>query len=194
VSDPPDPPFLAERPTVRAAVEYAATMHTSQLREADRAPFILHPLEVAALLSGRDLDDEVVAAGVLHDVVENTPARTEDVEARFGPRVAAAVAAVTEDPRIGDYGERKAALRAQVAAAGPDAQAVYAADKIAKARELRAHAASGRAALSDPALQRRLEHYERSLDLLRATGSHPRMVDQLAFELWALRALPPGRD
>ena len=108
---PPDPPFLAERPTVRAAVEYAATMHTSQLREADRAPFILHPLEVAALLSGRDLDDAVVAAGVLHDVVENTPARTEDVEARFGPRVAAIVAAVTEDPRIGDYGERKAALR-----------------------------------------------------------------------------------
>ena len=194
MSDPPDPPFLAERPTVRAAVEYAATMHTSQLREADRAPFILHPLEVAALLSGRDLDDAVVAAGVLHDVVENTPARTEDVEARFGPRVAATVAAVTEDPRIGDYGERKAALRAQVAAAGPDAQAVYAADKIAKARELRAHAASGRAALSDPALQRRLEHYERSLDLLRAAGSHPRMVDQLAFELWALRALPPGGE
>ena len=44
---------------------------------------------------------------------------------------------------------RKAALRAQVAAAGADAQAVYAANKIAKARELRAHAASGRAALSD---------------------------------------------
>ncbi len=192
MSDPPDPPFVVARPAVRGAVEYATTMHVSQLREADRAPFILHPLEVAALLSGRDLDDDVVAAGVLHDVVENTPARTEDVEERFGPRVAALVAAVTEDPRIADYEERKAALRAQVAAAGPGAQAVYAADKIAKARELRAHVASGRAALSDPALQRRLEHYARSLDLLREAGTHPRMADQLAFELWALRALPPA--
>ena len=51
---------------------------------------------------------------------------------------------------------------------------------------------SGRAALGDPALQRRLAHYEESLALLRAADAHPRMVDQLAFELWALRALPPG--
>ena len=192
MSEPPDPPFVVLRPAVRGAVDYATRMHASQLREADRAPFILHPLEVAALLSGRDLDDAVVAAGVLHDVVENTPARIEDVEERFGPRVAGIVAAVTEDPGIADYLARKAALRAQVAAAGPDAHAVYAADKIAKARELRAHAGSGRAALSDPALQRRLDHYERSLDLLRDAGSHPRMTDQLAFELWALRALPPA--
>ena len=193
MSDPPDPPFLAERPTVRAAVEYAATMHTSQLREADRAPFILHPLEVAALLSGRDLDDEVVAAGVLHDVVENTAGRDRG-------RRGALRAARRRGRRRGHRGSADRRLRrAQGGAAragrgrGADAQAVYAADKIAKARELRAHAASGRAALSDPALQRRLEHYERSLDLLRAAGSHPRMVDQLAFELWALRALPPGR-
>ena len=187
-----DPPFAVARPAVRGAVAFAAEMHASQLRDADRAPFILHPLEVAALLSGRDVGDAVVAAGILHDVVENTPARIEDVRERFGDRVAALVAAVTEDPSITDYEARKAALRDQVGAAGPDALAVYTADKIAKARELRAHAVSGRATLGDPALQRRLAHYEESLALLRAADAHPRMVDQLAFELWALRALPPG--
>ena len=94
-----DPPFAVARPAVRGALAFAAEMHASQLRDADRAPFILHPLEVAALLSGRDVGDAVVAAGILHDVVENTPARIEDVRERFGERVAALVAAVTEDRR-----------------------------------------------------------------------------------------------
>jgi len=189
-----EPPFADGRPVIEEAVKWAANMHADQLRDVDRAPFVLHPLEVASLLNGRGFDDEVIAAGMLHDVVENSDATVEEVGARFGSRVAAIVEAVTEDDSIADYEERKATLRDRACAAGIEARAVYAADKIAKARELRAHAASGRAALSDPALQRRLEHYERSLDLLRATGSHPRMVDQLAFELWALRALPPGRD
>jgi (p)ppGpp synthase/HD superfamily hydrolase len=182
-----EPPFLTGRPAVRDAVHWAAEMHASQRRELDRAPFVLHPLEVAALLSGRGFDDAVVAAGVLHDVVENTPATIDDVRARFGDRTAAIVAAVTEDDGIEDYAERKAALRRQTAAGGPDARAVYAADKITKARELRAQAAH------DPGAMRaeRLDHYEASLAMLREAGDGHALVDQLAFELWALRTLPP---
>ena len=115
-----------------------------------------------------------------------------DVRERCGERVAAIVAAVTEDPAIADYAARKTALRAQLAAAGPDAHAVYTADKIAKVRELRAQTAGDRTWRDDPALGRRLEHYERSLELLREVAGELRMVDQLDFELWALRALPPG--
>lgn len=167
-------------------------MHASQRRSVDSAPFILHPLEVAALLSGRGHDDAVVVAGVLHDIVEKTDATVQDVRARFDDRVAAIVEAVTEDPAIEDFAQRKAALRAQVAAAGPDALAVYAADKIAKSRELRSHAARDPAWADDPALTRRLGHYEASLTMLRESGDVAPFVDQLAFELWALRALPPG--
>jgi (p)ppGpp synthase/HD superfamily hydrolase len=184
------PPFVEGRPLVAAAVEWAAGKHASQRREVDQAPFILHPLEVAALLSGRACDEEVVAAGVLHDVVEKTDAGVADVHERFGDRVADIVAAVSEDPAIADYEQRKAALRRQIAAAGPDAHAVYAADKVTKARELRERAR--RDSLDDPDVHRRLEHYERSLETLRAVAGGLPIVDQLAFELWALRTLPPA--
>jgi (p)ppGpp synthase/HD superfamily hydrolase len=183
------PPFVEGCPLVGAAVEWAGRMHASQRRDVDHAPFILHPLEVAALLSGRALDEEVVAAGVLHDVLEKTDTSIEDVRERFGDRVADIVAAVSEDETIADYDERKEALSRQVAAARPDAHAVYAADKIVKARELRARAT--RDSLDDADVSRRLEHYEQSLATLREVGDELPMVDQLAFELWALHTLPP---
>lgn len=186
-----EPPFLKGRPLTRAALEWAAAQHGDQLRAVDCAPFILHPIEVAALLSGRGYDDEVTAAGLLHDVVENTAAGLEDIRTLFGERVSEMVTALTEDPSIEDYEERKAALRDQVAAAGPEAQAVYAADKVVKARELRAHAARTEAALDTPELHRRMEHYERSLAMLEAKAGELPLVRQLALELWALRHLPP---
>jgi guanosine-3',5'-bis(diphosphate) 3'-pyrophosphohydrolase len=82
------PPFADARPAVRPAVEWATRMHASQRRDVDHAPFILHPLEVAALLSGRGLADDVVVAGILHDVVEKTDATIEDIRGRFGERIA----------------------------------------------------------------------------------------------------------
>jgi (p)ppGpp synthase/HD superfamily hydrolase len=183
------PPFAEARPSVRRAVEWALVMHADQLREVDRAPFVLHPLEVAALLSGRDFSDEVVTAGVLHDIVENSSVSVDDVARRFGHRVAALVAAVSENPAIEDYGARKAALREQVAAAGAGACAVYAADKVAKVRELRSRA------MQDPSVLRgrKLEHYRASLAMLRAATTGLALVDQLEFELWALDVLPPSQ-
>ena len=186
------PPFAEDRPVLRAAYDWAARLHATQLRDVDRAPFILHPLEVAALLASRGFDDEVVAAGLLHDVVEDTETDLDEVRRRFGDRIADAVAAVTEDPTIDDYRARKGALRDQVAAAGADAHAVYAADKIAKARELRAQAARSESFHDDPALLRRLEHYELSLATLREVAGGDSLVQALAFELWALRNLPPA--
>jgi (p)ppGpp synthase/HD superfamily hydrolase len=186
-----DPPFAEGRPVIARVLGWARQLHAGQVRDVDRAPFILHPLEVGALLSGRGFDDEVVAAGLLHDAVEDTNVGIDDIRARFGERIATIVAAVTEDPALSDYAERKAALRAAVAEAGPDAQAVYAADKVVKARELRAQAARAERALDEPDLYRRLEHYEHSLRMLQATAPRLPLVHQLAFELWALRSLPP---
>ena len=183
------PPFAEARPSVRRAVEWALVMHADQRREVDQAPFVLHPLEVASLLNGRDFSDEVVTAGVLHDVVETTSVTVDDVERRFGVRVAALVAAVSEDPSIADYDARKAALRAQVAKAGTGACAVYAADKVAKVRELRARATQDPTVLRGP----KLEHYRASLQMLRAETTGLALVDQLEFELWALDVLPPSQ-
>jgi (p)ppGpp synthase/HD superfamily hydrolase len=187
----PEPPFVAGRPAVRAALLWATRMHDGQSRTVDDAPFILHPVEVAALLSSRGCDDDVVVAGLLYDAVEKTVVEIDEVRRRFGDRVADIVAAVTEDPRIGDDAARKAALREQVARAGRDAHAVFAADKLAKTRELRAQAARADAVLEDAALRSRLAHYEESLRMLQREAPDLAFVQQLAFELWAMRTLPP---
>jgi (p)ppGpp synthase/HD superfamily hydrolase len=186
-----EPPFLIARPGLRDVYEWALEQHAGQRRDLDRAPFILHPLEVASLLAGRDFDDAVVAAALLHDTIENTGATVETIRTRFGDRVAAIVAAVSEDPTITDFAQRKAALATQAVSAGPDAQAVYAADKVVKARELRARLAREPEALTNSQVQDRLDHYEHSLDVLRIAAHDSPFVAQLAFELWALRALPP---
>jgi (p)ppGpp synthase/HD superfamily hydrolase len=186
------PPFVANRPLARAALEWAEALHSGQQRVVDHAPFILHPAEVAAVLSLRGYDDEVIAAGLLHDAVEGSDADLADVQDRFGARVARIVGSVSEDPGIDDYVDRKAALRAQVAAADHEAHAVFAADKLVKARELRAQAVRSPAALDEPDLQRRLEHYEASLAMLQRVAPTMPILHQLAFELWALRALPPA--
>ena len=121
------PSFVDDLPITRRALEFAARQHSGQRREADHAPFILHPLEVAQLLRGRGYPDAVVAAGVLHDVIEDTDVDSAALERRFGARVAALVTAVSEPPGGGSYPEKKAQLRDSIAAADADATAVFAA-------------------------------------------------------------------
>lgn len=188
----PGPPFLSGRPLTRRALEWARELHGGQLRTVDHAPFILHPLEVAALLSGRNVDDEVVAAGLLHDAVEDTDVGVEEIRDYMGDRVADIVATLTEDSTIAGFPERKAQLRSVVAAAGDDEHAVYAADKVVKARELRAQATRAERSLADPDLRDRLDHYRESLSMLQSVAPELPLVRQLAFELWALQVLPPN--
>jgi hypothetical protein len=174
-----------------AALAWARELHGGQVREVDRAAFILHPLEVASLLSGRGYDDEVVAAGLLHDAVEDTSVEVAEIRGRLGGRVARIVETLTEDPGIPGYAARKAALRIAVAEGDPDVHAVYAADKVVKVRELRGNVALGDSLFDDPRLRGRLYHYDTSLLMLQSVAPRMPLVHQLAFELWALRALPP---
>ena len=187
----PPPPFLCDLQVTCEAFAFASRLHAGQHRASDAAPFILHPLEVAVLLRNRGFGDEVVAAALLHDAVENTGATTTDVEERFGARVASLVGALSDDPAIEDYPARKAALREAVAAAGRDAQAIFAADKVAKARELRAELARDPALAGEPRIRARLEHYDACVAMLERVVPDLALLAQLQFELWALRHLPP---
>src|SRR5947208_664114 len=91
------PSFLTGLPQAGAALAYAYERHHGQWRESDEAPFILHPLEVGSLLHNTGHSDAVVAAGILHDTVEDTPASLTEIRERFGAEVADLVAAMTED-------------------------------------------------------------------------------------------------
>lgn len=85
-----------------------ATPTASNGEESDAAEFIIHPLEVASLLYVSGHRDDVVAAGILHDTIENSAATCRDIEVRFGDQITRIVAAMTEDPAIESFDERKA--------------------------------------------------------------------------------------
>jgi (p)ppGpp synthase/HD superfamily hydrolase len=172
-----------------AAFHFAHERHAGQRREVDGAPFVIHPVEVASLLSQHNYPDEIVAAGLLHDVLEKSEAEREELEARFGPHIAGLVAALTDDPTIADAGERRAALRQQVAEAGDEAAAVFAADKISKVRELRHRARSGD--LDRESLER-LEHYRESSEMLEALLPGSSLVAELKREMGALHRAAAG--
>jgi (p)ppGpp synthase/HD superfamily hydrolase len=173
------PDLTSRLPTTGAALTYAAERHAGQRRTSDGAPFIEHPVEVAWLLYRAGAPDHVIAAGVLHDTIEKGGAEITELRGRFGARTAALVAAVSEDPCIPTYARRKAALRAQVEAAGREALMVFAADKVAKVRELRLQ--PGR---RPP--KRRLTHYQRCLELLDRLLADSPLVAQLRGELETL--------
>ena len=173
-------------PKTRAALDYARELHRGQVREVDGAPFIEHPMEVAALLYAAGSGDHLIAAGALHDVLEKTQVTAFDLRRRFGSTVATLVLAVSEDERIHGYTERKRALLHQVADAGAEALALFAADKVSKVRELSQERVRplGRASR---AWARRVAHYDRCLVLLQERLPDSPLVGQLHDELAGLR-------
>ena len=128
--------LFAGLPIAQAALRFARARHAGQRREIDHAPFIAHPIEVGCLLHGDGQPDEIIAAGLLHDVLEKTATTSAELKHRFGAHVARLVESVSDDPSLGDYTTRKRELRDRVAHADPGTRAVFAADKIAKVREL----------------------------------------------------------
>ena len=172
-----------------AALAYAVEQHAGQRRTADGAPFVLHPIEVATLLADAGAPDHVVAAGVLHDTIEKTSTRPEDLRQRFGGRIAALVVALSEDPAISGYVARKAALRHQVDAAGDEALMVFAADKVSKARELRMsieRASDGAAPRRGSRASRKLAHYRHCAEMLDGRLAESPLVRSLRDELAGL--------
>jgi hypothetical protein len=177
----------------RAAFGFAAARHADQYRDIDGAPFIVHPIEVGRLLHGDGQPDHVVAAGLLHDVLEKTATPALELELEFGTRIAQLVAAVSDDPSIKAYEERKRELRDRVERSGSETLAIYAADKIAKVREL-GLLSTWRA--SQRKNQAKLGHYRASLEMLRRAAGHTGLVMCLEAELGRLepRALARRRD
>lgn len=79
------------------AVAFAAYAHDGQCRKGGAMPYIVHPMEVAAIAATVTDDGEVLSAAVLHDVVEDCGVTAEELRRRFGSRVAALVLSVSEE-------------------------------------------------------------------------------------------------
>jgi (p)ppGpp synthase/HD superfamily hydrolase len=181
---------LPASPRVRDAHSVAAREHAGQSRKATGNSYLRHVAAVAEVLAGAGFDDEVVAAALLHDVVEHTSLQPGEVRERFGPRVGAMVEAMTDREQIDDWEERKAEHRSRIAEAGRDAIAIYAADKLCGIREAR----EGYAEISEDVEQRlgtpldvRLASWEADLEMLSSVEPPIPFAPRLAAELERLR-------
>lgn len=115
----------------------AERAHEGQRRKADGRPYAQHVVRVADTLASAGFGPEVVAAALLHDAVEHTDVEPEELEEEFGECVADLVAVMTDREDIEPWEARKDEHRARVAAAGRDAAAIYAADKLEGVLEAR---------------------------------------------------------
>jgi GTP diphosphokinase / guanosine-3',5'-bis(diphosphate) 3'-diphosphatase len=84
---------------IRKAWDFCVRQHEGQMR-ASGEPYIIHPLEVAEVLAEMKMDATAIAAGLLHDAVEDTPATHEEIESQFGDQVAHIVEGVTKIDKI----------------------------------------------------------------------------------------------
>lgn len=118
-------------PNLLEAFEFAAVAHGGQVRKGpENIPYFSHPAVVALILAKAGFSEEVVIAGVLHDVVEDTKHSIEEISEKFGKRVAELVMGVTEDERL-KWKERKQKYNEKIKQADREVKAISAADLIA---------------------------------------------------------------
>lgn len=187
----------AERsPLVRAALEKARSDHAGQIRNGSGGmPYVEHPVRVAALLDEEGYEQEVLAAALLHDVVEDSETTLDELRELFGEDVAGMVGALTDDESIDSYRERKAEHRERVAAAGADALAIYAADKLTNVTMLRRSYEEEGDSIAEEfkvPIDLKVEIWEADLELLREKEPELSFLDPLEEELSRFRSLRAG--
>ena len=116
------------------ALEFAALAHKDQVRkDSEKTPYFSHPVAVALILSKAGFPEEVVIAGLLHDVIEDTSYTEKDIRERFGDRVVELVLGVTEDSAL-PWVERKVKYNKNLEKADAETKALSAADLLANRR------------------------------------------------------------
>ena len=83
---------------VTSAVIFAAGLHDGMVRRGSSTPYIVHPMEAAVIAASLTQDEEVIAAAVLHDVMEDCGISRAELRERFGERVASLVEAESQTP------------------------------------------------------------------------------------------------
>lgn len=119
------------------AIQFAAVKHARQMRKSTAVPYISHPFAVAMLLQEAGHGAEVVAAGILHDTLEDTSATPEEVLTLFGAVVLKLVEAASEPDKSLPWEDRKRHTMSSLAQRSDDELAVIIADKLHNLRSIR---------------------------------------------------------
>ena len=134
---PPMNPFTEK---LLAAVRLAVEAHDGQKRKGSGAPYVLHPLRVASLVSGASVaepqaHEAMILAAVLHDTLEDTAIDAEELRKRFGEDVAALVEHLTQD-KSKPRDERRRGMIEHCGAMPRKAQTIKLADRLDNLREI----------------------------------------------------------
>ncbi len=175
---------------VEKALALALAAHEGQMRKDSPTPYLVHPVHVAILLARYGFSDDVVAAGLVHDVVEDTAVSMEDIQRELGDDIAALVVPVTYDDTLPWIDRKKSYIEA-VRSASDEVKAISVADKIANAESLIvAHAREGSAVWRhfNTGREKKIWFEEAVLSMLQESWKHP-LVDVYAQKVEQMRAL-----
>lgn len=128
---------IAVHQLIEEALRFAAVRHDGQFRKGTNIPYLTHPAAVSMLLVEDRQPVPVVAAGLLHDLLEDTLTTPEEIEERFGSEVRRLVEAVSEPGKHLSWEERKRMTVQHVQTMQYDEVALLAADKLHNLRSIR---------------------------------------------------------
>ena len=126
---------------IEKAVVFAAKAHAGAIRKGTDRAYILHPLEAMSIVMKLTDDEDVIAAAVLHDILEDTSVTRERLEKEFGSRIAALVASVSEDkkkdlPAEATWKDRKQLTIEQLKTADRNTKILCLGDKLSNLRDM----------------------------------------------------------
>jgi hypothetical protein len=165
----------------RSALRLAEEAHRGVRRKGTDFPYLLHPVQVAEVLAGLGADRDVVCAGCLHDVVEDTDVTLNEIREKFGGQVAELVAAVTKTLEISaaPLEEQAPKVLELARSGGPDGVALKGADLLVNGTDLVLDAEEHGIAYLEGLFREgralpKLDHYLRLADLIAAElDDHP---------------------
>nr|QYA18718.1 (p)ppGpp synthetase/hydrolase [Clandestinovirus] len=119
------------------AIRFAVVKHKGQTRKnKTNDPYIVHPIEACQILMEANVqDDDVLMAAVLHDVLEDTATTIDEIQSKFGTRVARIVRECTDDKSVSKIDRKKLQIE-HVREASNEAKLVKLADKLSNLRGL----------------------------------------------------------
>ncbi len=120
---------------INRAIEFATKAHEGQFRKGTKRPYIVHPIEVADIVSTMTKDEEVIAAAVLHDTIEDCGVTKDELAELFSDRVAELVARESED-KSKSWMERKSTTIENLKTAPTDIRMIEMADKLSNMRDI----------------------------------------------------------
>lgn len=126
---------------VLKARDFATKAHGAQVRKFTNEPYMVHPIRVAHRLTKERFPDHVVAAAMMHDVLEDTPVKYHHIEHEFGPHIAKLVNEVTNISRKSDGNRavRKAIDRAHLAGSSHYGASIKLSDLLDNSQDIMKH-------------------------------------------------------